>query len=127
MATGNRKRTYAYGKNYRPCPWSQNKVVYYNGNADHYIAYCTSNKNPSVIGNHAVKVKDDYLAAKCIGRCLDGESYTACPYYSRMKKNEREVKKKSDVRSARRTAIFGDPMLIFAIIVVVLTIIGMSK
>lgn len=127
MAKGTRKQTYAYGKHYKPCPWSQNKIEYYNGQAQRYIAYCTNDSNPYVVGHHATKVTNDELATKCIGRCLDGKNYTSCPYYRRMNGSERKVKKKSDKRFSRRMALFGDPMLIFFIIAVLLALYGMSK
>lgn len=127
MAEGARKRTYAYGKNYRPCPWSQNKIMSYNGKPEYYIPYCTSDKNPSVIGNHAVKVTNDEMGARCIGRCIDGKTYTSCPYYKRMTSSERSVKKKSDERSARRTAFWGDPMAILVAFPFIMAIVASLK
>lgn len=72
-----RARSYAYGKKYKGCPCCITKE-----NAQRYFAYCTSEKNPKYHGV-PVEIKDTDKGAICIGRKLDGKSYTACPYYIR--------------------------------------------
>ena len=90
-----RAQTYAYGKKYKSCPCCIRKE-----NPYRYFAYCTSEKNPKYHGI-PVEIKDQNKGALCIGRKLNGMSYTSCPYYIRGGSKSSPAKEQSSPQARR--------------------------
>jgi hypothetical protein len=120
--TGTRARgaDYATGKHYRSCPWSINENRYQNGQLVSYRAFCTNDDNPNVRGGKRTLVTRDPKI--CLGGTVGGRTYRDCPYYKRMTKADKEAYSKKVQKAHKHYALFGDPMTIFVIIVVLLTL-----
>jgi hypothetical protein len=120
-----RNANYAPGEHYKPCPWSINENRYQNGQLNSYRAFCTNKNNPNTSGGKRTLVTKD--AKMCLGGTIGGRTYRDCPYYKRMTKDDKVAYSKKAKKAHRHYALFGDPMTILVVIVIIITIIAMMN
>ena len=104
-----RKQTYAYGKNYKPCPYAKIKRDRTNGGrydgwSDHSAQCCS--------GKYVVEIRDDTQTAICMGRTLGGKNFRSCDRYKPMNKlsesEKQRVQRKRGKKQVKDKITFAD-------------------